>query len=37
MALGDITVYSNDNGFGYLGDINYPVATATTVPQILAG
>lgn len=37
MALGDITIYSKDNGTGYPGDMNYPVATATTVPQILAG
>lgn len=37
MALGDITIYSKDNGFGYPGDVNYPVATGTTVPQILSG
>jgi len=37
MALGDITIYSKDNGSGYPGDINYIVATSTTVPQILAG
>lgn len=37
MALGDITIYSEDNGNGYPGDINYIVATSTTVPQILAG
>ncbi len=37
MALGDITIYSKDNGFGYPGDINYVVATAATVPQILSG
>ena len=37
MALGDITIYSKDNGTGYPGDINYVVATATTVPTILAG
>ena len=37
MALGDITIYSEDNGNGYPGEINYEVATATTVPQILAG
>lgn len=37
MALGDITIYSKDNGNGYPGDINYAVATATTVPQILSG
>ncbi len=37
MALGDITIYSKDNGNGYPGDINYVVGTSTTVPQILAG
>ncbi len=37
MALGDITLYSKDNGTGYPGDINYLVATATTVPTILSG
>jgi hypothetical protein len=37
MALGDITIYSADNGNGYPGDINYEVNTGTTVPQILAG
>lgn len=37
MALGDITIYSKDNGTGYPGDINYIVATSTTVPQILSG
>lgn len=37
MALGDITIYSKDNGTGYPGDINYVVVTATTVPTILAG
>ena len=37
MALGDITLYSKDNGFGYPGDINYQVGTATTVPTILSG
>lgn len=37
MALGDITIYSKDNGFGYPGDINYNVVTATTVPTILSG
>ena len=37
MALGDITIYSKDNGTGYPGDINYSVGTATTVPQILSG
>ncbi len=37
MALGDITIYSKDNGNGYPGDINYVVATATAVPQILSG
>lgn len=37
MALGDITIYTKDNGFGYPGDMNYVVGTATTVPTILAG
>jgi hypothetical protein len=37
LALGDITIYSKDNGNGYPGDINYVVGTATTVPQILSG
>ena len=37
MALGDITIYSKDNGFGYPGDVNYVVGTATTVPTILSG
>ena len=37
MALGDLTIYSKDNGFGYTGDIEYTVMTATTVPTILAG
>lgn len=37
MALGDITIYSKDNGNGYPGDINYIVATATVTPQILSG
>ncbi len=37
MALGDITIYSADDGFGYPGDINYVVSTGTTVPQIFAG
>jgi hypothetical protein len=37
MALGDITIYSKDNGNGYPGDINYVVATSTVVPQILSG
>lgn len=37
MALGDITIYSKDNGTGYPGDINYVVATATTTPTILSG
>jgi len=37
MALGDITLYSKDNGSGYPGDVNYVIATATTVPQILSG
>lgn len=37
MALGDITIYSKDNGTGYPGDINYVVVTATTTPTILSG
>jgi hypothetical protein len=37
MALGDITIYSKDNGTGYPGDIDYIVATGATVPQILSG
>ncbi len=37
MALGDITIYSKDNGFGYPGDMNFVVATATVTPQILSG
>lgn len=37
MALGDITIYSKDNGNGYPGDVNFVVATAATVPQILSG
>lgn len=37
MALGDITLYSKDNGNGYPGDVNYVVGTATVVPQILSG
>ncbi len=37
LALGDITIYSKDNGFGYPGDVNYVVATGATVPQILSG
>lgn len=37
MALGDITIYSKDNGNGYPGDINYVVNTAATVPTILSG
>lgn len=37
MALGDITIYSKDNGNGYPGDVNYMVATAATVPTILSG
>lgn len=37
MALGDITIYSKDNGNGYPGDINYLVATAVTTPTILSG
>jgi hypothetical protein len=37
MALGDITIYSKDGGFGYPGDVNYEVGTGTVVPQILSG
>lgn len=37
MALGDITIYSKDNGNGYPGDVDYSVITGATVPQILAG
>jgi hypothetical protein len=37
LALGDITIYSKDNGNGYPGDINYIVATSLVVPQILSG
>jgi hypothetical protein len=37
MALGDITLYSKDNGFGYPGEIDYVVGTAATVPTILSG
>lgn len=37
MALGDITIYSKDNGNGYPGEVNYSVITGATVPQILAG
>ncbi len=37
MALGDITIYSKDNGNGYPGDVNYPVVTAATTPTILSG
>lgn len=37
MALGDITIYSKDNGNGYPGDVNYVVATAATTPSILSG
>lgn len=37
MALGDITLYSKDNGNGYPGDVNYSVITGATVPQILSG
>jgi hypothetical protein len=37
LALGDITIYSKDNGNGYPGDINFAVATATTIPTILSG
>lgn len=37
MALGDITIFTKDNGNGYPGDINYVVLTGSVVPQILAG
>lgn len=37
MALGDITIYSKDNGNGYPGDVNYVVLTSTNAPTILAG
>jgi hypothetical protein len=37
MALGDITMYSKDNGTGYPGDVNYVVVTASTTPTILSG
>lgn len=37
MALGDITIYSKDNGSGYPGDIEYVVASAATIPTILSG
>lgn len=37
MALGDISIYSKDNGNGYPGDMNYAVTTAATVPTILSG
>lgn len=37
MALGDITIYSKDNGNGYPGDINYVVPSAATIPTILSG
>ena len=37
MALGDITIYSKDNGNGYPGDIDYVVASAATIPTILSG
>jgi len=37
MALGDITIYSKDNGNGYPGDIDYLVSSAATIPTILAG
>ncbi len=37
MALGDITIYSKDNGFGYPGDVNFVVASAATIPTILSG
>jgi len=37
MALGDITLYSKDNGNGYPGEVNYIVGTAATIPTILSG
>lgn len=37
MALGDITLYSKDNGNGYPGDINYVVLSAAITPVILSG
>jgi len=37
LALGDITIYSKDNGNGYPGDINYVVPSAATIPTILSG
>ena len=37
MALGDIQIYSKDNGFGYPGEISYAVATSATPPAINAG
>jgi hypothetical protein len=30
MALGDIQIYSKDNGFGYPGEISYKTATSAT-------
>lgn len=37
MALGDISIYSKDNGNGYPGDIDYVVQSAATIPTILSG
>jgi len=37
MALGDITVYSDENGHGYPGERNFTVVTAATVPTFLSG
>ena len=37
MALGDISIYTKDNGFGYQGDVDFLVLTGATVPQILSG
>lgn len=37
MALGDIQIYSKDNGFGYPGEISYKVATSSAAPSINAG
>ncbi len=37
MALGDITVYSSENGHGYPGERNITVVTAATVPTFLSG
>ncbi len=37
MALGDITIFSSENGHGYPGERNLVVVTATTVPTFLSG